>query len=323
MKLEKIKSYIFFHKRTIIASVIIISVVSILFLPNVTRFVKASFGSPGDTSLIHACKDNRGRLIQVDAGSNCNGGETLVTWLKDVDAGSGLSITRSSSGATLSLSNDNTDGWTSAGETWAYVSASTFTVSGDKAVKYSKGTRLKFTQTTAKYAVVVGSSYSAPNTTVTIAVNNDYVIADAAISANYYSYQQNPQGYPTWFTYSPSWSGTSGSAGTFAATNTGAKFKIDGSACTFFINNLITNKGSWSGEVLVTLPVANASAAQVSFAGWIAANGTNPATASKGYPGNHSNNDKLAFNVAVDTNTLNWSVVANNDRAVASGTYPF
>ena len=92
------------------------------------------------------------------------------------------------------------NGWIdSTVETWTYASASTFTVPGDQTAKYTKGTRLKFTQTTAKYAVVVNSTYSDPNTTVTIMVNNDYTIANAAISLNYYSYQANPQGYPTWF----------------------------------------------------------------------------------------------------------------------------
>lgn len=92
------------------------------------------------------------------------------------------------------------DGWIDAqNETWTYVSASTFTVPTDLTARYSKGTRLKFTQTTVKYFVVTAVTYSAPNTTVTVAVNTDYTIANAAISANYYSYNSGPQGYPGWF----------------------------------------------------------------------------------------------------------------------------
>ena len=90
------------------------------------------------------------------------------------------------------------DGWQSAGETWTYATASTFTVTGDQTTKYTVGTKLKFTQTTVKYAVVLSSSYGA-NTTVTILVNTGYTIANAAISANYYSYMTNPQGWPGWF----------------------------------------------------------------------------------------------------------------------------
>jgi hypothetical protein len=94
----------------------------------------------------------------------------------------------------------NNDGWSPAVETWTYASASSFTVAGDQTVKYSKGARLKFTQTTTvKYAVVISSSYSSPNTTVNILVNTDYTITNDTISANYISYAINPRGYPGWF----------------------------------------------------------------------------------------------------------------------------
>lgn len=108
-----------------------------------------------------------------------------------------------------------TDGWTDGSAyTWVYASASTFTIAGvDLTTTFTKGTRLKFTQTTVKYAVVVASSFST-NTTVTIAVNTDYTIANAAISLNYYSYQASPQGYPTWFTFNPTITFTGGSAPT-------------------------------------------------------------------------------------------------------------
>lgn len=90
-------------------------------------------------------------------------------------------------------------GWTLDTDTWVYASASTFTIAGkDVTAKFTKGTKLKFTQTTVKYAVVVASSFST-DTTVTILVNTDHTIANAAISANYYSYQACPQGYPEWF----------------------------------------------------------------------------------------------------------------------------
>jgi len=72
----------------------------------------------------------------------------------------------------------STTGWTASADTWTYASASTFTIAGiDRTAVYTKGTRLKFTQTTVKYAVVVSSAFST-NTTVTIAVNTDYTIAN-------------------------------------------------------------------------------------------------------------------------------------------------
>lgn len=95
----------------------------------------------------------------------------------------------------------NWNGWINPDETWTYVSASTFTVPGDQTAKYTKGTRLKWTQTTVKYGVVVSSAYTSL-TTVTIAVNTDYTIANDAITNNYYSYMASPQGYPMFFTTS-------------------------------------------------------------------------------------------------------------------------
>lgn len=101
------------------------------------------------------------------------------------------------------------DGWTTDSDTWTYASASTFTVSGDVEARFAKGTRIKFTQTTVKYAVVLGAVHVAGTTTVTIGVNLTYTIANAAISATYYSYQASPQGYPSWFPFTPTYTGFS------------------------------------------------------------------------------------------------------------------
>lgn len=108
----------------------------------------------------------------------------------------------------------STDGWTASSDTWTYASAATFTIAGvDRTAIFTKGTRLKFTQTTAKYAVVVSSSFST-DTTVTIAVNTDYTIANAAITSPYYSYQASPTGYPAWFNFTIGWTGFSANPGT-------------------------------------------------------------------------------------------------------------
>ena len=120
--------------------------------------------------------------------------------LATVEDPSGTPVTKKITLATL------LSGWINDSNTWTYVSASTFTISGDQTTIITKGTKLKFTQTTVKYAVVVASSYSAPNTTVTIQVNTDYTIANAAITLPAYSYAVNPQGYPGWFNLAaPTW----------------------------------------------------------------------------------------------------------------------
>lgn len=120
------------------------------------------------------------------------------------------------------------DGWVTDGALWTYASATTFTVSGDQTMMFSKGTRVKLTQTTVKFFVVVGSSYAAETTTVTITGGSDYTLANAAISGNYYSYAANPQGYPEAFNFSPVYTG-------FSADPSGGacKFSVVGGLCTF------------------------------------------------------------------------------------------
>lgn len=94
------------------------------------------------------------------------------------------------------------DGWISANETWTYASASTITVPTGAASKYKKGDRIKWTQTTVKYGAIV----TVADTLLTIQVNTDYVVTDAAISANFYSHELNPIGYPGWFAMAaPTW----------------------------------------------------------------------------------------------------------------------
>ena len=92
------------------------------------------------------------------------------------------------------------DGWIPASESWSYASANTITVPSGAAAKYAVSDRIKFTQTTVKYGVII----SVADTVLTIAVNTDHVVADAAISLNYYSHQANPVGYPHWFAITPS-----------------------------------------------------------------------------------------------------------------------
>ena len=102
---------------------------------------------------------------------------------------------------TLYPSGMGIDGWAnSTAETWTYASADghtfTFTVSGDQTAKYTPGVRIKLTQTTVKYFIVTAVSVASGTTTVTIYGGTDYTLANAAISANYYSREKAPAGFP-------------------------------------------------------------------------------------------------------------------------------
>lgn len=210
MSFKRIQLFIISHKKQSFLSVII-TVLLIIIGASFSTIARASFGTWGDNSLINACEDSRGRVTLVAPGTSCNSGETEVTWLKDVDAGTGLSISRSSSGVTLSLSNTATAGWTASSDTWTYASSNSFTISGsDKTVIFTKGTRIKASNnSTMFYGTVASSSYSSSTTTVTLVGNSDYSLSNSAITNPYYSYQANPQGYPGWFNYTPTWGGFS------------------------------------------------------------------------------------------------------------------
>jgi hypothetical protein len=126
----------------------------------------------------------------------------------------------------------STDGWIDdTAETWTYASGSgggpaSFTIAGiDLTAKYTPGTRIKLTQTTAKFFVVTSSTFST-NTTVNITGGIDYTLANAAISLNYHSYQQNPQGYPGWFRYTPTIVGAT-------SVSTSCQFAVSGRVCFF------------------------------------------------------------------------------------------
>lgn len=143
------------------------------------------------------------------------------------------------------------DGWSPADETWTYASASTITVPSGAASKYAVGDRIKWTQTTVKYGVIVAVA----DTLLTIAVNTDYTVANAAISANFYSHQMSPIGYPHWFNYSPSvtWDGTPPSTATLVA-----KYCVNGRACTTVVSQVNTSAGTSNTSALVALPISGA-----------------------------------------------------------------
>jgi hypothetical protein len=142
------------------------------------------------------------------------------------------------------------DAWVDdSGEVWTYASATTFTVPTDLTAKYTPGTRIKLTQSsTVKYFVVLSSTYSNPNTTVTAYGGTDYTLANAAISANYHSYAVNPQGYPTWFNFNANYTGFS-SIGSSVA-----KFSMVGTI--IFVRMFVTGTSN-ATTLTATLPIAS------------------------------------------------------------------
>lgn len=149
------------------------------------------------------------------------------------------------------------DGWIDdTAETWTYASGSgggtaTFTVTGDVTAKYPVGTRIKLTQTTIKYFVVIAVAVAGGTTTVTITAGSDYTLANAAISVNFHSYAASPQGYPGWFAFAAAHAGFSSIA---SQVN---RFALVGRTMTVFINvSGTSNATTWT----FTAPAASAQA---------------------------------------------------------------
>jgi hypothetical protein len=121
---------------------------------------------------------------------------------------------------------------------------------------------------------VVGATYSSPNTTVTITAGSDYALVNSAITANFFSYQANPQGFQHWFNYDATVTGATGSAGTYVETLVKQKFMISGKTLYIDIAKRIDNLGSWAGNLIVALPCAVSGGSRGGQAGGIWANTT-------------------------------------------------
>ena len=95
-------------------------------------------------------------------------------------------------------------GWQTVTETWTRTGNHTFTIATDLTTKYQKGTKIRYKDGGAfEYGVIGAATYSAPNTTVTLITNTDYLMAAATITDTAISYQAMPQGFPGWFNWDP------------------------------------------------------------------------------------------------------------------------
>lgn len=156
-------------------------------------------------------------------------------------------------------------GWVSANETWTYESASTFSVAADVTTKYQKGDKIKWTQTTVKYGVIVSvGAYSGGKTIMTIAVNNDYTIANAAISVNSYSREESPLGFPEYFNYTPVWT-SSGTAVSLGNGSIVGRYSIKGQKVKVMVDLAFGSSTTYgTGNYWISLPV-NANASEISY----------------------------------------------------------
>jgi len=210
-------------------------------------------------------------LLRAQSGttavSHANGAVVEMTWDSETwnDAVDGFLADHEQDGthsASIALTtpvltsptfSGNIDAWIAGSDTWTYASATSFTIAGvDRTAIFTKGTKIKLTQTSAKYFYVTSSSFST-NTTVNVIGGTDYTLANAAITSPYYSYSANPQGFPHWFNYSVTvnWDGTDPSG----TTTTIAKFRVEGNTCHIYFRQNNTVAGTTNTQVEFNGPI--------------------------------------------------------------------
>jgi hypothetical protein len=144
------------------------------------------------------------------------------------------------------------DGWISVSwSTPTRTSASVFTVAVDVTGIIAPAYKLKFTDTTTKYAVVKSVTYGAGVSTITIFINTDYTIVGNP-SAISWSNIEEPFGWPDYFAYTPTTGGITMGNGTLVS-----KYKINGKTIIGYIYFTMGSTSAITGGVTFTAPVAN------------------------------------------------------------------
>jgi hypothetical protein len=203
------------------------------------------------------------------------------------------------------------DGWIPVYDSWTYASATTINVPTDATLLYQKGWGIRFKQGGAfKYMYMI----TVAATLLTVTGGSDYTVANAAITD--IAVCPNPGsafGFPVYFTFASTLTGTAGSAGTFAETVQLSRFGLNGTICHSTVAKLVTNKGSWSGDVLMALPIAGASvySAGIHFYPSVWANGAAP-NAPKAFPAIY-NNATMKFLDLFNSAFFTWADMATSD----------
>lgn len=141
----------------------------------------------------------------------------------------------------------NADGWTTISGTFTYASSTTINVASGAAAIYSKGDKLRFQNNdsgTYLYAYVI----TVADTLLTVRGDT---VPNATLTDAYYSHQNNPLGFPTYFTWTPSGITSEGGAFTNAPTINTAVYWIIGK--TFYFRLVYTYNATSGGTGYTTI----------------------------------------------------------------------
>lgn len=172
-------------------------------------------------------------------------GNGLGRWIKASLAETLAILGLPSSGGVVAVT-----GWKEVTDTWAYASASTFTVPTDATLTYQKGDPVRWKQGGGyKY----GNIASVTATVVTILINSDHVIANSAVTDVAYARTPTPFGFPEWFNFA---STVTPNTGAITTQSSSAQYKCIGRLMHSFINIAITNNGTGAGFIKFTTQAA-------------------------------------------------------------------
>ncbi len=159
------------------------------------------------------------------------------------------------------------DGWIADVDTWVYVSATSFKIEGkDVRARFPKGTKIKLTQTSDKYFYVANTAFST-DTTVTVTGGSDYSLANAAIDSPRYSYATTPQGFPGWFSWTPTVTYAGGTANPTSVNIVSAKFSITGNKADFHLVETFVRGSGDRYYITNTMPITATTADSVPVSG--------------------------------------------------------
>jgi len=207
-------------------------------------------------------------------------------------------------------------GWVPVTDAWTYASATTITVPSGAASLYNKGDKVRLKQGAGyKYYSVI----LVADTLLTVTGGSDYTVANAAITDIYYSKIENPLGFPTYFNFTATVSGSAGSIGTYAETNHGSRFRIVGSHINVQVQKTVTNVGSWTTNVYVLRPFVIASMTMYGLGGAIWANGV---LAPKAYI-DLGDVTYYRFDKLMASSLLQWADMAVNDIITIGIWHPY
>ena len=154
-------------------------------------------------------------------------------------------------------------GWIDLGLSATYVSATSFTVSGDYTAYFKLGTKIRLVNSTTKYGYVLSSSYASPNTTVNLVSNTTHTLAAGAITDLRLSYG-NPPDFPDWLGYPAT---VTYYGGTTDPTSDGVltSFVVHGRVVHLLVSGYLTRGTGDRTAVSYTLPITYAGAFTGSF----------------------------------------------------------